>query len=385
LAFIPLSAVAGALIAMSVRLFDSLTVVMAKKAFTIQDRSLRKNIRFSLFLVCTVAVLVVVEGLLVGIVAGLLIELLRYLLSSGKHLVRSKFTARVVHSNTVRNPESMRILSEHGDSIVVLVLQGPLFFGNADQLSATIDQDSAGASVVILDFNRVSDIDISGALVLKGIDNQLAKDNKKLYLSNLPDRDEKKQLLIEFGVSKPAEEGRMFDDMNMALTAAEDDLIAAMAADECSDSVGLTLDKTVPFRDFSEEEIASLGLEPIDLDKGEVIIEEGSDPNGFFTLVSGRVSIVKKGTADGTGHKVQLVSYGPGVNFGELAILGQSKRIADVVATESSVVYFLSVERFDDIVEKDPQLANKIIKNLAGSLARRLAAISEEMRAIKTS
>jgi len=149
--------------------------------------------------------------------------------------------------------------------------------------------------------------------------------------------------------------------------------------------VGLTLDKTVPFRDFSEEEIASLGLEPIDLDKGEVIIEEGSDPNGFFTLVSGRVSIVKKGTADGTGHKVQLVSYGPGVNFGELAILGQSKRIADVVATESSVVYFLSVERFDDIVEKDPQLANKIIKNLAGSLARRLAAISEEMRAIKTS
>jgi MFS superfamily sulfate permease-like transporter len=57
-----------------------------------------------------------------------------------------------------------------------------LFFGNADQLSATIDQDAAGARVVILDFNRVSDIDISGALVLKGIDNQLTKDNKKLYL-----------------------------------------------------------------------------------------------------------------------------------------------------------------------------------------------------------
>jgi MFS superfamily sulfate permease-like transporter len=112
LAFVPLSAVAGALIAMSVCLFDSLIVVMAEKAFTIQDTSLRRKIRFSLFLVCIVAVLVVVEGLLVGIVAGLLIELLRFLLGSGKNLVRSKFTGRVVHSNSVRNPESMSILTE---------------------------------------------------------------------------------------------------------------------------------------------------------------------------------------------------------------------------------------------------------------------------------
>ena len=66
---------------------------------------------------------------------------------------------------------------------------------------------------------------------------------------------------------------------------------------------------------------------------GQAIVREGDAARLFFVVASGSVSVQLR--IPGAGSRVvRLSSMGPGVCFGEMAILDGGKRSADVVADE---------------------------------------------------
>lgn len=116
------------------------------------------------------------------------------------------------------------------------------------------------------------------------------------------------------------------------------------------------------------------------LKKGDLLCRRGDPGNTVFVLVSGRLSV-----------RIGAEQFGivrPGEIVGEIgALLGdeEPKRIADVVAEEPCVVGVIPVERFPQLVQKQPKLLINLCKLLTLRVRsfEQLAAESEDaLRAV---
>jgi len=97
---------------------------------------------------------------------------------------------------------------------------------------------------------------------------------------------------------------------------------------------------------------------------GQRIIGAGEPANSLFFLQSGMVSVKLP-------SGVRLASLGPGMEFGEMAII-EVKRSADVWADTPVKCLELPLNSFADYRQLHPQIAMKIMRNLSALLARRL-------------
>ena len=112
--------------------------------------------------------------------------------------------------------------------------------------------------------------------------------------------------------------------------------------------------------------------------KGELIIREGDTDRDLYILMRGSVS-VKIRLPLSQGEK-RLFTFSAGVVFGEMALLDGKPRSAHVQADEDSEVLCLSHANFDRLLSQKPQVAAKLLKNIALVLSHRLRARSDELR-----
>ncbi len=99
---------------------------------------------------------------------------------------------------------------------------------------------------------------------------------------------------------------------------------------------------------------------------GEIIVEEGRTGNGLYIVLSGKVEVVK---GLGGARPQTLAVFGPGEPFGEMALLADWKRSASVRAVDE--VECLGMDRwaFLAYLNREPQLAIKMLQMLAQRLA----------------
>ena len=89
-------------------------------------------------------------------------------------------------SKRFRTIDDGAALRATADKRVVLELQGVLFFANADDLSGTAANIFRSADVVVLDLRGVSDIDLSGATILRNLVVRSGNNRKRLLFCNVP-------------------------------------------------------------------------------------------------------------------------------------------------------------------------------------------------------
>jgi glycogen debranching enzyme/CRP-like cAMP-binding protein len=103
---------------------------------------------------------------------------------------------------------------------------------------------------------------------------------------------------------------------------------------------------------------------------GTVIVAEKEPGDSLYVVLSGRVQVARHGR--GTG-RVPLAELGPGDFFGEMALLENAPRSADVVAVRPTTCAVLSRDTFDACL-----LGNKgVAAALLSTLSRRLRALNE--------
>ncbi len=117
-------------------------------------------------------------------------------------------------------------------------------------------------------------------------------------------------------------------------------------------------------------------LEHAEFEAGDVICREGAPGDEFYVVISGEVAVERDGT--------HLVSLGPGSHFGEISLVHGGKRTADVVATEDTVAYSLSRERFDELIQDEPEIGVQLLRPLVHQLAGRVADLSGRLVHAKT-
>ena len=95
---------------------------------------------------------------------------------------------------------------------------------------------------------------------------------------------------------------------------------------------------------------SDLGTDEIRIPRGQVIFRQGDEGNEMFLIRSGRVRL----TVGSEEHSTELVTLGAGEFFGELALLGSSRRKATAIAAADDTV-LLRIERdtFAMLVQDD--------------------------------
>ncbi len=93
---------------------------------------------------------------------------------------------------------------------------------------------------------------------------------------------------------------------------------------------------------------------------GEKIVEKGTTGVGFFLLLDGRVEVRQ-------GSRI-LASLSKGDFFGEMALIDQQPRSADVVALQPTTCYILTAWSFSGLVKTHPEIAMAMLKELVKRL-----------------
>jgi hypothetical protein len=105
----------------------------------------------TLAIVAFVCAVTVWRGFAVGVAAGVLVTLIVFVRNMNRSLVRSRRTAALEPSRRVYPPRQEGFLREARSRIVLLELEGALFFGSAERLAREVDAIDAEAGYVVLD------------------------------------------------------------------------------------------------------------------------------------------------------------------------------------------------------------------------------------------
>ena len=145
-----------------------------------------------------------------------------------------------------------------------------------------------------------------------------------------------------------------------------------------SERLDEVLGRTTIFRRLSAEDrqrIAALASERR-FAKGEYLFREGDPPDELYTIVSGRVKIVK-GTAKGT--EIILEIFGPGDPLGAVAVYESRPYPASAVALEPAACVAVPSGAFFALLERHPTLVRGLLTGLTYrlvELTNRLAEVS---------
>lgn len=131
--------------------------------------------------------------------------------------------------------------------------------------------------------------------------------------------------------------------------------------------------KEVPlFATFSKKQLKSVKktAKEKEFKSGEMIVREGDASNtGFYLILDGQVEVKQD---DST-----LSKLGSGQFFGEMAVLDEKPRSADVVATTDTKCLLLTSWDFKALIKTYPDMATKVIAELANRLRQTNMALSK--------
>jgi CRP/FNR family cyclic AMP-dependent transcriptional regulator len=104
-------------------------------------------------------------------------------------------------------------------------------------------------------------------------------------------------------------------------------------------------------------------------DAGETIVQKGEGGIGFYLILEGSVEIRSEGST--------LSKLGPTQFFGEMSVIDNQARSADVVAVEPTRCLILSAWSFNSLISQNPKIALKMLQELVRRLRSTDKALSD--------
>jgi len=352
------------------------------------------------FLVFMILLIIGTVGFLEGVALGILVAVTLFILNYSRiNVIKYVLTGANYRSRVERAAPFQWILNKEGKQLHILVLQGFVFFGTANNLLNQVSQrvnapDQPHLRYLIFDFRNVTGFDSSTlnsfekmkqvaeskgmtlifTQVSQHFQNQLRKggffQDENGVIKFFPDLDhgvewcEDKILAEQETALKATKDTRQKDRRGEILESTYEDLMKALAQQAEFESL--------------VEDMAGY-LEQQDIAQGHFLINQGRPVAGLYFIESGQVttSLVSE-----EGKILRLIKMGPGSLVGEQEFYSGFNASVSVFATIPSKIYFLSKENLKRLEASDPDLAARLHRFVAGYLGRRLANLSNTMSAI---
>ena len=376
IAWVPIAALAGVLLAVAWRMFDRDMFRLVLHPATRVD-----------FAVIVVVVAVAQIELIAASAVGIALAALLFIRDQVRgSVIINLLDLRALRSKRRRLAGENEVIREHGQEAVVVQLQGNLFFGTTDQLFSELERELATLRFLLIDLRRVKSMDFTAAHLIEQMRERLAERGGELLFSGmpstLPTRADIEEYLAELGLVRHGGGIRVFDTRDGAIEWMEDRLL---------EDAGWTPEDEASPLELGEIEMFE-GLEPAALQELSGVARERSVPAGGRVFSRGdggdEIFFVRRGRLHALlplegGKRHHLATFCRGDFFGEIAFLDRGERSADVEAHTLTELFVLSRERFDELQKRNPAIAGLIFERLSIALAERLRTTDAELRVLE--
>jgi CRP-like cAMP-binding protein len=155
---------------------------------------------------------------------------------------------------------------------------------------------------------------------------------------------------------------------------------------ETNDTTGTTLNEKhlkllyqhQLFGDLNETELAIVlrHSKIFRAEKNRTLFREGDEGDYVCFVLDGEMDVMKESR---TGLSVRIATLAEGDSIGEMSIIENTTRSAQVIVREPAVLVTLSKGEFDLLVEKYPVIGLKVIRQIARLLSRNLRETSKQL------
>jgi len=204
-------------------------------------------------------------------------------------VVRRSYRCDAVHSRKSRTAPERQFLEHDGSAILVMELQGALFFGTGETMVKDIDAAlRQRTSCVVLDLRRLTEMDSTGTNILLELKSDLGRRKIDLLLA-VGDRSVAKERLEEFDAVAAFGLANIFPDVDCAIERAEDDLLRTQAQ---ASSAEIPLANVALFAGCEPSAIAAItaSMTRKVYDTGAVIFREGDPGDEVLIVIKGAAS-----------------------------------------------------------------------------------------------
>ena len=371
LALLPLAVLGGVMLTVAWGLVDAWSRGLVRRLIA-GERD--RTVVWSAAVVVLVAVITVLGNFVVAVIVGIFLSLVLFIASMNRSLVRAVHDGAARPSRRIYGPEEEASLADVRRRISVVELEGALFFGSAERLDETVERLAASHQFIVLDLQRVSTLDATGAIALEQASTRAMRSGAAVLLAGVSRRGRHGLALAAYGVFAQPSARPWFPDADQAIEWAEQQLIGARAnvaeipIERLSLAAGLAPGELTVLRGvLRRDEIAA----------GQVLFREGETGDRLYALARGAVTISIAAANDAASR---VVTFAPGAIFGEAAMLDGRSRSATAIAAEDTVVHSLARSDIDALSAAAPELAIKLLVNLGRHLSARLRQTTDTLR-----
>lgn len=367
------------------------TIRMIKKLFCIcKNENMRssciKDIIYSFAIIAVMLTTAFLTDITIAIVFGFAVASLFFIYEM---MINSNFT--ILNGNSIRSKRERAVkareyLQKNGDLISIIELDGSIFFGTADALRKAISSINSNSKWIILDFKKVTEVDITGAEIIKLSVNE----NKDIQfiLSHIRQGDDTFQALCS--VDLIGENGlKWFEYTDFALEYAENLLLKKFDIPSYLNSKTFELDEISVTRNLDKNEIDILSnyLVLKDFKKGEYLYKEDEIANEIYFLRSGSVTVwdehEKEFYVNKPISRTRRVTFSAGIVVGQMAFFENTKHSVEAIADVDISTYLLTREKFNELLKKHPLVAQDLLLKFCEHLSKRLKEVTYEVQILE--
>ncbi len=374
IAGIPLVALAAVMVMIAWDTFDRDTPALVRGV--LRPGAHRKSRVQDLLVVAVVTLDALLFGVVVGVLTGIVVSAILFVVASSATIVRRYTTGAFRRSMRKRSEFESRRLDHAGARIALFELQGALFFGNASALAESVLRDAASARFAIVDLTRVHTIDATGTHLLRQLRAHLRNGGGELLLAGCRERTQTRAVLT---VPDDEDPWAFFPDADRALEWCENQALAELTVDTTFREE-LAFDRMDLCQRLDAQQVAALQARALRgvFPSGTRLFWQGMRGDEIHLLAHGRVSLVLERDDGRTGRR--LATYGPGMVFGEMAVLESRVRTATARCDTDVVTWRITRAGLRVLAQEDPELGVAVYRALARMLAGRLRETTRELR-----
>jgi SulP family sulfate permease len=392
-AALPLWSTSGMLLATALQAFDKGTLA---KMWGLAARHFAFPLIVAGDLLVTIAVVIaaVAYGLITAVGLGLVLAIMLFVLGMSRNPIRRSYTGQAVRSKVQRPVQDLELLENLGHRIVIVELQGALFFGACAQLFTHVSGlIRAGACHVVLDCRHLSSIDSTGSSTFYRLHLLCREHAGQLLVSNVePERRRSgQQLPAEFceqrrrrfqprriwlnlqvnGVLQAIGQRWFLGDVETALSLCENLLLNGVR-ESSRNRTALRLTASPILRGLSrrQQKILAVHVTKRRFASGETVFTQGEDAARAYLLVYGQMETLLSIPGSSRQRLVNVLVNG--ALFGEMGLLDGEPRSATVLAKQQSLCICIDAAALQCIQTLHPEIAMLLLKNISRQFAMRL-------------
>jgi len=325
-------------------------------------------------------------GFLTAVVFGVLAAMTLFVFEySRAGVVKLEVSGRDFQSGAASSENHRKLLREHGDAILIMRLQGFLFFGTANGLRRAIEarfRPPVGNPVrfVLLDFRRISGIDSAAVQSFVRLAETARDRGALVVLANVSNA--AGRTLVRGGLPiGPGSPVVLAETFEKGLSDCEHAIITEVDPDLAVRRPQPLRDQLRAFADAPAEIDRIIGLmDRLDFEPAAALLNQGSAATEMFFIEAGTASV----RLPTDGNDITLATVGPGSIVGEIAFYLGTIRTASVVAETPMIVWRFSRESLAELEATAPAAAARFHRGMAEVLADRLAATNRLVRFLAT-